>query len=138
MSDKKLSEKLYFEITAKRNLKASKQKVINLIYSLLHGKPEIKNLLKNKEIFTEDDLKLVLSYLSSDKRIDKKMYQKKYISLLILSDQNEFDKSMIYEAILLALFVFLSFLISIIRLSKSKSVSRSENVNSKHFPKKYK
>ena len=69
MNMKELSDKLYFELSEKRKWDISKKNVQEIMGSLFREKPELRQLIQNKEEFTEDDLKLVFSYLMSVKKV---------------------------------------------------------------------
>lgn len=118
MNIKELSDKLYFGLSEQRKLDISKKKVQEIINSLFREKPELRQLLQDKEEFTENDLKLVFAYLMSVKKIDKKKFIKSYISVCDFYIQDEDDKPLAYETVKLALFAFIIFMI---KISKTKN-----------------
>lgn len=118
MNMKELSDKLYFELSEKLNWDISKKNVQEIIGSLFRDKPDLRQIILNKEEFTEDDLKLVFSYLMSVKKVDKKEFIKSYITVCDFYSQTEDDKPLAYETVKLALFAFI---ILMIKISKKKN-----------------
>jgi len=121
MSKFNISENLTFDLKNKLNLKESSEIIINLINSILSKNPALRLLLnQNKESFTEEDLKKILSYLASDKRLNKKVFKKAYTEKVRAIPHDYFIKAMAYEFILLSLYICLSLIIASLRLNKFK------------------
>lgn len=121
MSKFNISENLTFNLKNKLNLKESTEVITNLINSILSKNPALRTLLnKNKESFTEEDLKKILSYLASDKRLNKKIFKKAYTEKVRSIPHDHFIKAIAYEFILLSLYICLSLIIASLRLNKFK------------------
>ncbi|WP_076419653.1 hypothetical protein [Colwellia sp. UCD-KL20] len=121
MSKFNISENLTFDLKNKLNLKESSEIITNLINSILSNNPTLSLLLnKSKESFTEEDLKKILSYLASDKRLNKKVFKKAYTEKVRSIPHDHFIKAIAYEFILLSLYICLSLITASLRLTKFK------------------
>jgi len=119
MTEHKIAKNLAFDLITELNLKASQDLLISEIDALLKKHPELcKCLNKSKEAFTTTDLQKLISYLSADKRIDKKVFKKSFFEKVTSFSREQFAKAMLYDCILLSFYMFFSLIINLMYLNK--------------------
>jgi len=119
MTEHKIAKNLVFDLITELNLKASQDLLISEIDALLKKHPDLcKCLNKSKEAFTRTDLQKLISYLSADKRIDKKAFKKSFFEKVTSFSREQFAKAMVYDCILLSFYMFFSLIINLMYLNK--------------------
>jgi len=136
MTQHKIVENLTFDLITKLNLKASQDLLVSEVNALLTKYPQLfKFIGKNKEALTKADLDAAMSLILTDKKINNKtfntVFRKKQAKKLSTILQDEQNKMMLYDFLLISFYIFISLLITMMKLNKLKRTLEEFQVDEK-------
>jgi len=130
MKKDKFIKKLSNHLENKYHLTNSNEFIVSTLKSLILKHPKLNKYLNKKdEDITLLDLQVIMSYLETDKRINKFKFRKKYKNIVQRSQQSKFDKMMMVHDFLTVIFsIYLALLINYLKNKKRKKFNSDDGL----------
>ena len=121
MNKTKLVQTLSCKLDEKFQLSNSNDFVVLTIKSLIKKHPKLSTILnKKEEDFSLQDLQIVMSYIETDKRINKLKIQKKHKKIIRRLQGSNLEKQIIYDFLKVVFFIYISLLVLLLSKKKCK------------------